>query len=61
MPTLYLHGSDDPPPGGLEDVLVDPVRMLGLDDGGLDVVPTVEDDAQGEQGRVLVDAGVAKH
>ena len=45
----------------LEDVLVCPVRVLRLHDERLYVVPPVEQDAQGQQRRVLVHAGVPEN
>ena len=56
-----LKGSDDTPPGGLKYVLVIPIRVYVLDNGCLEVVPPVEHDAKGQQGRVLVDARITQN
>lgn len=42
----------------LEDCLIGPVRVLSLNSPGQHVVPAVEEEPEGEQGRVLVGAGV---
>ena len=45
----------------LKDVLVLPLGVGPGDAGGEDVVPSVEKDAQGQEGRVLVRSRVAEH
>ena len=45
----------------LKDVLVLPLGVGPGDAGGEDVVPSVEEDAQGQEGRVLVRSRVAEH
>ena len=56
-----LQRGDHPSPGGLENVLVEPIRVLLLDHFGLDVVPPVEHDAERQKGRVLVNSRVAQN
>ena len=45
----------------LKDVLVLPLGVGPGDAGGEHVVPSVEEDAQGQEGRVLVRSRVAEH
>ena len=56
-----LQGGDVEPPRGLKHVLVLPFRMGFGDAGGEDVVPSVEEDAQGEESRVLIRPWVTEH
>ena len=49
-----LQRGDVDPPGPLEHVLVRPLGVLRLDPTGQDVVPPVEENAEGEESRVLV-------
>lgn len=56
-----LDGGNDDTTGSLENVFVGPVRVVFLDAVGDDVVPPEEEDADGEEGRVLVGSGVAQH
>ena len=49
-----LQGGDVQPPGPLEQLLVCPGWVLSLESPGQHVVPPIEQDGEGEEGRILV-------
>ena len=53
-----LEDRDVKSPGALEHILVTPGGMLLLDPGGQHVVPSVEQDGEGEERGVLIDPEV---
>ena len=57
----YLKGGHNKSSGPLEDFLVRPLRMLCLDLAGDHVVVAEKDDADGQDGRILVGSGISQH
>ena len=57
----YLHCSNVHPSSCLEYILVFPFRMRPPDPASQDVVPAVEEDAQSQEGGVLVRPWIAKN
>lgn len=61
MVGTHLHCGNDSSSSGLEHIFIDPIWMLGLNKGSLNVMPTIEDHTQSQQSRILVHTRIAQN